>query len=75
MLVTNVFNPFIYPPPSSLPTTTTTGDNKGPDLSAKPWKPKEQPKKTVDEDFTTEWDDLLEKATEDELVDLAGTLV
>ena len=47
----------------------------GPNVSAHPWKPKEQPKpasKSAGDDFETEWDDVLKQATEEELVDLAG---
>ena len=46
-----------------------------PNISAKPWKPKEQPKPVAtgkDDDFETEWDDVLQQASEEELVDLAG---
>ena len=42
--------------------------------SGKVWTPKEEEKITIneDEDVDTEWDDILAKATEEELVDLAG---
>lgn len=48
-----------------------TGEKKG-----KVFVPKEPPKieSVVDEDVQTEWDDILSKATEEELVDLAAVL-
>ena len=47
---------------------------EGSSSSEKPWKPKEQPKPEVIDEFETEWDDVLRQATEEELVDLAGNL-
>ena len=43
-------------------------------FSGKVFVPKEPPKveSVVEEDVQTEWDDILSKATEEELVDLAG---
>lgn len=40
------------------------------------WKPKEEEKIQIhdDEKIQTEWDEVLAAATEEELVDLAGTL-
>ncbi|GAB1605679.1 tropomodulin-2-like isoform X1 [Argonauta hians] len=48
-----------------------TGEKKG-----KVYVPKEPPKieNVVDEEIQTEWDDILSKATEEELVDLAAVL-
>ena len=39
------------------------------------WKPKEEEKVQINEDekVETEWDEVLAQATEEELVDLAGT--
>lgn len=48
-----------------------------PNVSAHVWKPKEQPKiarNKADEEFETEWDDVLKQASEEELVDLAAVL-
>ena len=44
-------------------------------LLGKVWKPKEQEKIQINEDeaVDTEWDEVLANATEEELVDLAGT--
>ncbi|XP_052261423.1 tropomodulin-like isoform X2 [Dreissena polymorpha] len=39
-----------------------------------PWKPKEVPKTQAERDMDTEWDEILQQATEDELVDLAAVL-
>lgn len=44
------------------------------DVSEKPWKPKEVKKTKEEEEIDTEWDDILQQATEDELVDLAAVL-
>lgn len=44
------------------------------DVSEKPWKPKVVPKTKEEEELDTEWDDILQQATEDELVDLAAVL-
>lgn len=45
-------------------------------LTGKVYVPKEPPKieSIVDEEVQTEWDDILSKATEEELVDLAGMI-
>ena len=44
-------------------------------LLGKVWKPKDPVKEVKDDDdVETEWDDVLAQATEEELVDLAGTL-
>ena len=42
----------------------------------KVWRPKEEEKILLDDDesVSTEWDDVLAKATEEELVDLAGKI-
>ena len=41
------------------------------------WKPKEEEKVQINEDekVETEWDEVLAQATEEELVDLAGTVL
>ena len=43
-------------------------------MTGKVWKPKEEEKIMLDDDesVSTEWDDVLAQATEEELVDLAG---
>jgi len=43
--------------------------------AGKVWKPKEEEKVQINEDekVETEWDEVLAQATEEELVDLAGT--
>ena len=48
----------------------STGESN--DVSEKPWKPKEVKKTKEEQEIDTEWDDILQQATEDELVDLAG---